>query len=116
MPNFLPPPSPPDFVLPTIHLGGSSPRFLLEDYTAARNAVDEAVRKIIAIDLHSRDYHTQESGAFQKACQQRVSQLQRLDSVRNELVKIEEHIDKHLPKEEMLPISAIFDKLDEHSP
>lgn len=79
------------YVLPTIHLNGSSPARLRDDYTAARNAVEDALRKIAAIGLNGRDYYPQGNQAYQKAQLQMTSQLERLTSVRTELERLEMH-------------------------
>lgn len=82
-----------DYVLPTIHSNGSNPESLRNDYTAARNAVEEAIRAIGRVDLNARDYYPQGNGAYKKAQEQMVDQLQHLSTVRDELSKLEMHCD-----------------------
>jgi ADP-dependent phosphofructokinase/glucokinase len=43
-------------ILPLIHLGGTSPVTLMEDYSAARLALEEALR-LLSVSYHDRDYY-----------------------------------------------------------
>lgn len=43
-------------ILPLIHLGGTAPSTLLADYSAARLALEEALR-LLSVSYHDRDYY-----------------------------------------------------------
>ena len=49
-------------ILPTFHLGGSSPRQLAEAYTNALNSIDEAMTHLSWTGPHGRDYYTNADG------------------------------------------------------
>lgn len=83
-------------VLPTIHLNGSSPERLRDDYLAARSAVYEAFRKLGSVDVNGRDYYPQGPEAYPKAQAQLTSQLSRLNSVADELLTLADHCDQHV--------------------
>lgn len=77
--------------LPTIHLNGTSADMLTEDYLAAANAVQLAVRALCKIEFHGRDYYVQPGDAFAVARVEHQSRLDRLRSVESELLAIASH-------------------------
>ena len=52
-------------IKPTIHLNGTSPERLFEDYHKASLAVDAAIDALASIEFHSRDYYPQDNKAFE---------------------------------------------------
>jgi hypothetical protein len=70
-----------DLTLPSIHLNGTGRKMLTEDYTAAYDAVHNAIRALRNIEFNARDYYTQGADAFHRARTQRDVQLHHLDEV-----------------------------------
>lgn len=70
--------------VPTIHLNGSGAGQLREDYIAAIEAVDAAIKATMATSPHGRDYYVQPTGAFEAARDQHASRLARLLTVKDE--------------------------------
>jgi len=75
--------------LPTIHLGGSSPWALNDDYVFALTAVRDARDAIRRIDFNARDYYVQGAGAWEAAVAERQAQMQALDGL---IHYLEEHL------------------------
>jgi hypothetical protein len=81
-------------IKPTIHLNGTSPERLFEDYHKASLAVDAAIDALASIEFNSRDYYPQDNKAFELARAQRVEQFIKLRDVRDELRDVAEYVSK----------------------
>ena len=82
----------PTLTFPTIHLNGSAPAHLIEDYAEAHNAVRVAMEKVAGTGPNKRDYYTQDEGAWIKARQEHQARLERLRQVCEELQALAENI------------------------
>lgn len=87
-------------ILPTIHLNGSSPERLRDDYSTARNAVRAALRAVESIDFNGRDYYPQGPNAFRLAQLAHESRCNNLLAVARELEEIELHIQDQIDARE----------------
>jgi hypothetical protein len=79
-------------IKPTIHLNGTSPERLFEDYHKASLAVNAAIDALADIEFHSRDYYPQDNKAFELARAQRVEQFTKLREIRDELRDVAEYV------------------------
>lgn len=78
---------------PTIHLNGTHPKTLLEDYSKALDATKTAIALLKhRASPNGRDYYPQGTEAIQRAVQEHESRLDRLYSVRDEIIAIITHI------------------------
>ena len=73
---------------PTIHLNGTSREALLEQYRDACDAVRTAMKAVADASPHGRDYYPQGKEAINKAIDEHVDRLRRLEGVLSELVQI----------------------------
>ncbi len=79
-------------MIPTIHLNGTGADALVDQLADATTALLDAERVLHAAAPNARDYYPQGPDAFRLATQEHVSRLERLRSVRLELVTICEAI------------------------
>jgi hypothetical protein len=79
-------------IKPTIHLNGTSPERLFEDYHNAYRAVNAAIEALVNVEFHPRDYYPQDNKAFELARAQRVEQFIKLRDVRDELRDVAEYV------------------------
>lgn len=79
-------------MLPTIHSNGTSPKSLLEDYMKASASLRQAIHDLEEAGPNGRDYYPQGPGAFTVAQEEHENRLERLESVRRELVQIMDHV------------------------
>jgi len=79
-------------LIPTIHLNGSSGERLLEQYTAASDAVRKAIDALCDVDFNARDYYVQGSDVPQAAQREHLARIEALKKVRLELAAIVEGI------------------------
>lgn len=77
---------------PTIHLNGTSRQRLLDDLTAAADAMREAHRAVCNASPNARDYYPQGSDAFGAADDEHRARLARLESVLAELNELTVHV------------------------
>lgn len=77
---------------PTVHLNGTSKKELIEQYDKAIYDLNQAIQSLMAAAPHRRDYYPQGDFAFSEASQQFRAQVTSLCGVRDELVKIYEHL------------------------
>lgn len=68
----------PDFVLPSIHLNGTSRATLAEGYHNAYRKLLAFRDAFSAIEFNARDFYVQGPGAWTRACDQRNVQRQRI--------------------------------------
>jgi hypothetical protein len=76
-------------IYPTVHRNGTAPETLIDDYLDAANAVYAAMEALAKTAPHGRDYYPQEDpGALKRATQEHCMRLERLSSVRRELLDL----------------------------
>lgn len=73
---------------PTIHLNGTSVKILHEQFSEAYSKVGEAIKSLEETQPNGRDYYPQGEGALKEAMDQYLSRVQRLQSVRDELLEL----------------------------
>lgn len=79
----------PDLAIPSIHLNGTSQDALLEQYSNAMAAVQNAIEVLNQSAPHPRDYYPQKpTDAFFKARSQHLARLAGLESIHRELQDI----------------------------
>ena len=78
--------------LPTIHLNGSCPSHLLEEYTAALSAVVSAREALAKCSPNARDYYPQGDAAGRLALSEHMARLSALDAVADDLRKLARHV------------------------
>ena len=78
--------------VPSIHLNGSSPDVLLEDYRTAAMAVASAIDALGRVMPHGRDYYVQGEGALAHAIKEHRARIKKLENVRDELTAIARHV------------------------
>jgi hypothetical protein len=82
-------------ILPLIHLGGTAPITLMEDYSAARLALEEALR-LLSVSYHDRDYYLLGQTIHREARSQHIARCAAIGSVMVALRAMEEHAcDEH---------------------
>jgi hypothetical protein len=79
-------------IKPTIHLNGTSPERLFEDYHNAYRAVNAAIEALANVEFHPRDYYPQDDKVFELARAQRVEQFTKLREIRDELRDVAEYV------------------------
>lgn len=87
-------------IKPTIHLNGTSPATLREDYLKARRAVEEAKYVLTTIEFNPRDYYPQGDTAWAEARAEMTDRLECLDRVSRELLDIAVHCQEALDAKE----------------
>ena len=76
-------------IYPTVHRNGTAPETLIEDYLVAANAVHSAMEALAKTAPHGRDYYPQDDPkALDRAQQEHYMRLNRLSSVRRELLDL----------------------------
>jgi hypothetical protein len=78
--------------LPTLHLNGTSQDSLLEDLSAAGQAVREAMERLAVCYPNGRDYYVQEAGSLARAEAQHAYRMERLRDVLAELNDLAEGV------------------------
>ena len=81
---------------PTIHLNGTRPERLAEQYSEARLAVLRAIKALDAASPHGRDYYLT-PGAYQRAAAEHAARRVALNAVYWDLSSLEEHCVDHIP-------------------
>lgn len=77
---------------PSIHLNGSRPQSLANDYAEARAAVQNAINSLHQYACpHGRDYYPQGSNAVTIAIAEHANRVEKLQSVLHELEQLEAH-------------------------
>jgi len=77
-------------ILPLIHLGGTSPITLMEDYSAARLALEEALR-LLSVSYHDRDYYLLGQDIHREARGQHIARCAAIGNVIAALDAMQEH-------------------------
>lgn len=73
---------------PRIHLNGSAPSALADQYIEAHNAVADAIRALEAIDCNARDYYPISPSAFETARQEHGARIKALATVKADMEAI----------------------------
>lgn len=69
--------------LPSIHLNGTSPETLLNEYEDVCTALSKAVEALEKATCNPRDFYVQGDGAWQKARDERTAMFQKLKEVQD---------------------------------
>lgn len=77
---------------PTVHLNGTSREELLMQLKNAYYALGKTIEAVYRAAPHGRDYYPQGDDAINEAIKEHKSRLERLSSVRDELMTIWESI------------------------
>jgi spore germination cell wall hydrolase CwlJ-like protein len=77
-------------ILPRIHLGGTGPTTLINDYSAAIAALQESLR-LLGESYHDRDYYLLGQTVHREARGQHIERCAAIGSVVVALRKMEEH-------------------------
>lgn len=76
-------------IFPTVHLNGTSSRDLLIQYSAARQAIEVALKALLEASPNGRDYYPQGPMAMLRAQDQHRAWYQSIDKVRKDIETIE---------------------------
>lgn len=71
--------------IPTIHLNGTAQADLLQQATDAADALRTAREVLREMTPNGRDYYPQAAGAYDRAINEHVARMQRLDAVLGEV-------------------------------
>lgn len=85
-----------ELMVPTVHLNGSDPERLIAACLDASRALSEALDKMLAFDVHARDFYVQGEGAFSKARIQNEARFAAVGKVRADLLEIAEKIQEQV--------------------
>ena len=85
----MPSPSSPGFVLPTVHLNGTSRERLLDGYLHAYQLLCAAADAFNIIEFNARDYYPQGPDAWPRASTER-------DAMRHHIRRLKEYLEAHL--------------------
>jgi len=77
---------------PSVHRNGSSRDHLLDGYTTAGQAVQDAIRALAECAPNARDYYPQSEGAFREACAEHTARIAHLQAVYAELADLAEGV------------------------
>ena len=72
-------------MIPTVHLNGTSADELIEQLSAASNALNEAYRSLQDAAPNGRDYYPQGPDALTKAINEHMYRLSCIDAVKAEI-------------------------------
>jgi len=77
---------------PVINLNGTSANSLVEEYKTASHALREAINAVQNITVHGRDFQTAADGLYQKARDEQIARLRKLEEVQAELESLREQV------------------------
>jgi hypothetical protein len=77
---------------PTVHMNGSGKKQLVEQYTKAVEALNDAIAALNEAYPHGRDYYVQGEGAIDSACSQQDARIKAVRIVRNDMQEIVRHL------------------------
>lgn len=80
-------------IIPTIHLNGTSKNELLEAIGDALSALAKAKQALGGTAPNARDYYPQGPDAINRAIEEHVERIKRLESIRQELLLLAKGID-----------------------
>jgi len=75
-------------IYPTVHLNGTSPEMLRDGYLSAREACQEAEKRLFALEFNARDYYPQGADKWAQARDEYAARLAKIHSVSEELYEI----------------------------
>lgn len=87
-------------LVPTVHLNGTAGEVLLDQYTAAADAVRKAIDAVCNAGPNARDYYVQGTDAARAAQREHEARVKALKGVRDELAAIVEGIQDQLDAKE----------------
>ena len=87
-------------MIPTVHMNGTAGEVLLDQYTAAAEAVRKAIDALCDAGPNARDYYVQGPDAALAAQREHEARLASLKRVRNELAAIVEGIQDQIDAKE----------------
>jgi len=79
-------------MIPTVHLNGTTGEVLLDQYTAAAQAVQKAIEAICDAGPNARDYYVQGPDAGLATQREHEARVKTLKGVRDELAAIVEGV------------------------
>ncbi|MFB1500789.1 hypothetical protein [Thiocapsa sp. N5-Cardenillas] len=74
--------------MPCIHMNGTSPDNLIEDWIQARAAVEAAMDAVARCGPNMRDYYPLESGSWERALHQHEARWKQLHAISEELLSM----------------------------
>lgn len=83
-------------MIPTVHLNGTTGEVLLDQYTAAAQAVQKAISALCDGGPNARDYYVQGPDAGFAAQREHEARVKTLKTVRDELTAIAEGLQDQL--------------------
>lgn len=83
-------------LVPTVHSNGTTGEVLLDQYTAATEAVRKAIDALCDAGPNARDYYVQGSDAASAAQREHEARVKALKTVRDELAAVAEGIQDQL--------------------
>jgi hypothetical protein len=87
-------------LIPTLHLNGSSGEVLLDQYSAAAEAVRKAIDAVCDAGPNARDYYVQGPDAGLAAQREHEARVKALKAVRDDLAAIVEGIQDQIDAKE----------------
>jgi len=102
--------------LPIIHMNGSSPAHLLQEYEAGIRSLDEALTAFHKIDIHPRDYYPRGDDAWPKANAERTAHLTGLATALAYLNAVADHIRDQIEEREASHRPSLYDALRTNDP
>lgn len=81
-------------IYPTVHLNGTARSELMEQYSAARQAIEAALKALQEASPNARDYYPQGPMAILSAQDQHRAWYQSIDNVRKDIEAIELELSK----------------------
>lgn len=77
---------------PVINLNGTSAESLTSEYGEAIFALRAAINAVQNITVHGRDFQTAADGLYQKARDEQIARLRKLEEVQAELESLREQV------------------------
>ena len=78
-------------IFPTIHLNGTSPESLRDQYLEAASAIRDAMNKAQSVEFNGRDYYPQGPEVFSRARTEFTSRIIALRDAMDYFMKVAEH-------------------------
>ena len=86
--------------LPTIHMNGTSPEMLRDEYADARTKIADAHEKLASVEFNGRDYYPQGPEAWTAAQDQYRKHLKALSDAADYCLAIAEHCQQAIDEKE----------------
>jgi ketosteroid isomerase-like protein len=81
-----------DIKKPTVHMNGSGKKRLVEQYSNAMHALNNAIQALNEAYPHGRDYYVQGDGVIDAACREQDARIKAVRTVRNDIMDILRHL------------------------